>query len=29
MKKIVTAVKRALAVRSKDRLYSWLLYHQL
>jgi hypothetical protein len=29
MKKIVTAVKRALSIRSKDRSYGWWGYHQI
>lgn len=29
MKKIATALKRALAIRSKDRAYGWFHYHQL
>lgn len=29
MKKIATALKRALAIRSKDRSYGWWGYHQI
>lgn len=29
MKKIATALRKALAIRSKDRLYGWWLYHQI
>lgn len=29
MKQIVTALRRALAIRQKDRVYGWWGYHQI
>ena len=29
MKKIATALRRALAIRRKDRVYGWWGYHQI